>query len=124
MTSKRFKNIGNDIFQYGEWWCSANGEHCADVIATAMNELCGQIEVCEQAYQEVKSDAIHLQKKNELLNKDMVIIDNMLNEYYTCDSSETIRHKLTCLLKELDLFRKANDTVEWQAYKEKEFKGL
>ena len=39
MTQKRFVNKGKDIFQYGEWWCSANGEHCADVIATAMNEL-------------------------------------------------------------------------------------
>lgn len=39
MTKKRFVNEGKDIFQYGEWWCSANGEHCADVIATAINEL-------------------------------------------------------------------------------------
>ena len=39
MTEKRFVNKGKDIFQYGEWWCSANGEHCADVIATAINEL-------------------------------------------------------------------------------------
>lgn len=39
MTDKRFVNKGKHIFQYGEWWCSANGEHCADVIATAMNEL-------------------------------------------------------------------------------------
>lgn len=39
MTAKRFVNKGKHIFQYGEWWCSANGEHCADVIATAINEL-------------------------------------------------------------------------------------
>lgn len=39
MTEKRFVNKGKDIFQYGEWWCSAGGEHCADVIATAINEL-------------------------------------------------------------------------------------
>ena len=39
MAEKRFKNMGNDIFQLGEWWCSAGGEHCADVIATAMNQL-------------------------------------------------------------------------------------
>ena len=36
--NKRFVNKGKDIFQYGEWWCSAGGEHCADVIATALNE--------------------------------------------------------------------------------------
>jgi len=39
MTKKRFVNKGKDIFQYGEWWCSAGGEHCADVIATALNEI-------------------------------------------------------------------------------------
>lgn len=39
MTKKRFVNKGKDIFQYGEWWCSAGGEHCADVIATALNML-------------------------------------------------------------------------------------
>ncbi len=30
--------MGNDIFVNGEWYCSAGGEHCADVIATALNE--------------------------------------------------------------------------------------
>lgn len=39
MIKKRFENVGKDILQYGEWWCSAGGEHCADVIATAMNEI-------------------------------------------------------------------------------------
>ena len=39
MTKKRFVNKGKDIFQYGEWWCSAGGEHCADVIAEALNIL-------------------------------------------------------------------------------------
>lgn len=39
MKKERFKNIGTDIFHYGEWWCSAGGEHCADVIATALNEI-------------------------------------------------------------------------------------
>ena len=39
MTRKRFKNIGKDIFQYGNWWCAANGEHCAEVISIALNQL-------------------------------------------------------------------------------------
>lgn len=39
MVKKRFTNINEDIFQYGEWYCSAGGVHCADVIATALNEL-------------------------------------------------------------------------------------
>ena len=37
--SERFVSEGKDIFQYGEWWCSAGGEHCADVIATALNMI-------------------------------------------------------------------------------------
>ena len=40
----RFTNIGNDIFQNGEWYCSANGEHCADVIASALNSMDNEIE--------------------------------------------------------------------------------
>ena len=37
MTEKRFKNIGNDIWQGDEVWCVAGGEHCASVIAEALN---------------------------------------------------------------------------------------
>ena len=48
MTEKRFVNKGKDIFQYGEWWCSANDEHCADVIVTAMNELTEENEQLKQ----------------------------------------------------------------------------
>ena len=51
MTAKQFVNKCKYILQYGEWWCSANGEHCADVIATAMNEL---IEENEQLKQQCK----------------------------------------------------------------------
>ena len=37
--TERFVSEGKDILQYGEWWCSAGGEHCADVIATALDML-------------------------------------------------------------------------------------
>lgn len=37
--SERFVSEGKDILQYGEWWCSAGGEHCAGVIATALNMI-------------------------------------------------------------------------------------
>ena len=39
MTEKRFTINGKEIIQNKEVWCMANSEHCADVIATAMNEL-------------------------------------------------------------------------------------
>ena len=54
MTEKRFKNVGKDILQYGEWWCSANGEHCADVIATAINELIEENEQLKSENQELR----------------------------------------------------------------------
>lgn len=37
--NKRFVNIENEIHLNDKWWCSAKGEHCADVITTALNEL-------------------------------------------------------------------------------------
>ena len=39
MTAKRFKAIGKDIWLDNRIWCVCGGEHCADVIATALNEL-------------------------------------------------------------------------------------
>ena len=39
MTKKRFTINGKEIIQDKQVWCMANSEHCADVIATAMNEL-------------------------------------------------------------------------------------
>lgn len=39
MIGKRFTVNGKEIIQNKQVWCMANSEHCADVIATAMNEL-------------------------------------------------------------------------------------
>ena len=38
MTGKRFINVNHEIWQGNDVWCVAGGEHCADVIATALNE--------------------------------------------------------------------------------------
>jgi len=67
MTKKRFVNKGKDIFQYGEWWCSAGGEHCADVIATAINELV--------------EENNELKKYNELMEKTLDNISGNLANY-------------------------------------------
>lgn len=48
MTEKLFVNIGNEIHLNGKWWCSANGEHCADVITPALNELLDENEQLKQ----------------------------------------------------------------------------
>ena len=56
--SERFVSEGKDILQYGEWWCSAGGEHCADVIATALNMITDENEglknMVEYSYEEHK----------------------------------------------------------------------
>lgn len=39
MTEKRFYTDGRCVMQKGEVWVVAEGEHSADVIATALNEL-------------------------------------------------------------------------------------
>ena len=52
---ERFVNVNEHIYQYGEWYCSAKGEHCADVIATALNmydELEKEHEKLEQEFKD------------------------------------------------------------------------
>ena len=41
MSEKRkyFIPIGNEIWKDNEVWCVAGGKHCADVIATALNDF-------------------------------------------------------------------------------------
>ena len=67
--NKRFVNKGKDIFQYGGWWCSAGGEHCADVIATALNEL-----IKENEQLKVKN-----QKQENLINAQNKVIEELEN---------------------------------------------
>ena len=69
--NKRFVNKGKDIFQYGEWWCSANGEHCADVIATAINELIEENEQLKSENKNLKSNVDDLMNM-ELEDRDIV----------------------------------------------------
>lgn len=52
---ERFVNVNEHIYQYGEWYCSAKGEHCADVITTALNmydELEKEHEKLEQQFKD------------------------------------------------------------------------
>lgn len=51
-------------------------------------------------------------------------LEKLVNEYYTANDTDDIILKTKSLLKELDYYRKANDTVDWQAYKELHFEGL
>lgn len=78
----------------------------------------------EDAFRRCWNDNGKLVKENQKLLNEISMMNDMLNEYYTADTSEKMNIKLKRLLKELGYFRKANDTVNWQAYKEKEFEGL
>ena len=60
MTERRFVNIGKDIFQNKDWWCSAGSEHCADVIAEALNVLCEENEQLKQRIKELKKEVDEL----------------------------------------------------------------
>ena len=65
-TAKRFTINGKEIIQNKQVWCVANSEHCADVIATAMNELAEENE--QLKYQnEMLSD--ELQQCKAVINK-------------------------------------------------------
>ena len=66
MTEKRFQNQGKDIFQYGEWWCSAGGEHCADVIATALNEVLEENEQLKQTNQRLTIALKEIKEKTKI----------------------------------------------------------
>jgi hypothetical protein len=56
--TKRFTINGKEIIQDKQVWCMANSEHCADVIATAMNEL----------YEENEQLKIALKDKENLIS--------------------------------------------------------
>lgn len=67
MTKRRFENVSDEIQQYGEWWCSAGGEHCADVIAEALNILS---EENDQLRSEISMKDDLIQQLRIKLNKD------------------------------------------------------
>ena len=79
--TKRFTNVNEDIFQYGEWYCSAKSEHCADVIATALNMVTEENEQLKTQLSEqgtqidfLKDENKHMRKlvnENEQLKKEL-----------------------------------------------------
>ena len=74
MIEKRFINKGNDIFQYGEWWCSAGGEHCAEVIVTALNELFEKFDQFDFLLNENKHMKDVLEQNHELKRNNQILL--------------------------------------------------
>ena len=83
-----------------------------------------KLEFHKRMHRKYKDKALAMIKENDELKNEISILNDLLDEYYTADTSETVIHKLKCLLTELKYFREASDTVDWQAYKEKEFERL
>ena len=77
--NKRFVNIGHEIHLNGEWWCSAGGEHCADVIATAINEIMEENEQLKEENQRMTN------KLNEIA---LELVDNGISQGKATEISE------------------------------------
>lgn len=101
MTEKRFVNIKDEIHLNGEWWCSANGEHCADVITTALNELLDENEQLKaQLYCDSNEGVCSICKHHYLEKTNMFYISKCEKGHEKC-SKESVRHCEDFKLKEL-----------------------
>lgn len=80
MNEKRFVNKGKEILQKGEWWCSANSEHCADVISTALNELIKENEELKKENEFAKLLANHRAEMVTFANSLIQDIDDELTQ--------------------------------------------
>ena len=83
MVKERFVNVNEDIFQYGEWYCSAGGVHCAEVIAAALNELCtenkelkSEITILKGGYDEYEEIVGELKAENNMLKQRVKELEN------------------------------------------------
>lgn len=92
MSGKRFKNVGKDIFQYGEWWCGANGEHCADVITTALNEL-----LDENEWLRHKVEDLEFAQRTEMANHRVVEKELKEENGWLKEVLQEVEYELTSL---------------------------
>lgn len=76
MTEKRFYTDGQYVMQKGEVWVVAGGEHSADVIATALNELIEERNKLQFDYNMEVLTRQSIEKENE--NQNNVLEDFMM----------------------------------------------
>ena len=86
MTEKRFYTDGQYVMQKGEVWIVAGGEHSADVIATALNELIEERNKLQFDYnmevlarQSVEKEKEELKKEKEFWKGDACNCSNYLS---------------------------------------------
>ena len=111
MTEKQFKNIGDEIHLNGEVWCVAGGKHCADVIATALNELLDKNEQLKQYNQQITK---------VLEDGGVILTKNQLNSLITMknDDSVEVRHLKTVNAKLKDEIRALREYIQKKELKE------
>ena len=77
MTEKRFYTDGQYVMQEEEVWVAAGGEHSADVIATAFNELIEERNKLQFDYNMEILTRQSIEKKNDDLKQ---LIDDLGSE--------------------------------------------
>ena len=87
--NKRFINIRDEIHLNGEVWCVAGGKHCADVIATALNELLDKNEQLKSKIDVLEDDNETYHKSLEKLNlyTKRFIPTKCTNEFKDCKTN-------------------------------------
>ena len=78
MTEKRFYTDGQYVMQKGEVWVVAGGEHSADVIATALNELIEERNKLQFDYNMEVLTRQSIEKKNKQLEKENLDLKNSI----------------------------------------------
>lgn len=78
MTEKRFYNDGKYVMQKGEVWVVAGGEHSADVIVTALNELIEERNKLQFDYNMEILTRQSIEKKNNDLKSTLAYRSNQL----------------------------------------------
>lgn len=71
MTEKRFYTDGQYVMQKGEVWVVAGGEHSADVIAIALNELIEEINKLQFDYNMEVLTRQSIEKENKQLKQEL-----------------------------------------------------
>lgn len=61
---KRFVNDGECVMQNNQVWCVCRGEHSADVVATALNELINENEQLKQEIRNLRDFRGFITEKN------------------------------------------------------------
>lgn len=134
MTKKQFTNVNHEIWQNGEWWCSAGGEHCADVIATALNEqhetitrLKKRFDSCSHnwalMYDEARNKVEKLSKENKQLKlqNQRLYIDiknNQLAYYDLLNENEQLENENQKLDEKICLL--TGDLIKTKSYEQLE----